>query len=236
MKTKLVYLEDTYVFTSSAKFLELRTNEKGTAVILDQTIFYPQGGGQPTDAGYIKSVDAVFKVTFVGLDSEGVVWHFGDFEKGEFSPHEEVSLEIDAEKRVLHARIHSAGHLIDCAVQGMNIGIVPYKGFHFVEGPYLEGEGTVEDIETFKVRLEERVNKLISENLAMNRENVSEEDAKERGISAPPGKSVRIVGFEGHKPCGCGGTHVTNSSDIGSITIRKVSSKKGKTKISYAVA
>ena len=236
MKTELLYLEDTYLFTGAAKFLEIRENEKGIAVILDQTIFYPQGGGQPTDTGYIRSANAVFKVTFVGLDPEGVVWHFGEFEKGKFGQNEEVSLEIDEEKRKLHTRIHSAGHLIDCAVQEMNVGVVPDKGFHFVEGPYLEGEGTVEDSESFKTQLEEKVNNLVSENLAMIRENVTEEEAKERGVSAPPGKSVRIMGFEGHQPCGCGGTHVNSSSDIGQITIRKISSKKGRTKISYAVA
>ncbi|MBX2866733.1 hypothetical protein KTR10_02165 [Candidatus Kaiserbacteria bacterium] len=63
---------------------------------------------------------------------------------------------------------------------------------------------------------------------------VSEEEARDRGMIAPEGKEVRTVGFEGHEPCGCGGTHVRSSKDIGHITIRKVSSKKGRTKISYS--
>lgn len=164
------------------------------------------------------------------------MWHFGEFEQGEFNVGDEVSLEIDEEKRKMHARIHSAGHLIDCAIDDMGVPLVPYKGFHFEEGPYIESEGVLEETENFKSQLEEKVNQLVSENLAMTRENLTEEEAQERGVSAPPGKGVRIVGFEKHKPCGCGGTHVTNSNDIGHVTIRKISSKKGKTKISYAVA
>ncbi len=74
MTTELLYLKDTYLFKTVANFVEMRENEKGRAIILDKTIFYPQGGGQPTDSGYIRSASAVFKVTFVGLDPDGIVY------------------------------------------------------------------------------------------------------------------------------------------------------------------
>jgi len=235
MKTDLLYLEDTYLFKGEATFLETRENEKGLAVVLDKTIFYPQGGGQPSDTGTIKSDSALFNVTFVGLDEEGVVWHFGVFEKGAFTKNEEVILEVDGEKRKLHARIHSAGHLIDCAIQDINVEIKPDKGFHFAEGPYIESVGEVENKEKFKEDIEQKVNELVQSGLKLNKEILSEDEAKNQCVEAPLGKSVRMVGFKGYEACGCGGTHVTNSSEIGNITIRKVSSKKGKTKISYAV-
>ncbi|MFC1802323.1 alanine--tRNA ligase-related protein [Patescibacteria group bacterium] len=235
MKTELLYLENTYLFESTATFLETRQNEKGLAIILDKTIFYPQGGGQPTDTGYIRNNNTVFKVTFVGLDEKGVVWHFGEFEQGSFENNQEVSLEIDEEKRKLHTRIHSAGHLLDCAVQEMNLGITPDKGFHFVEGPSLESEGTLEVTDELKGSIEKKVNELVEANLKVNRENVSSEEAVKKGMKAPTGKDVRLIGFENYKECGCGGTHVIASADIGKITIRKMSSKKGRTKISYAV-
>jgi len=235
MTTELLYFKDTYLFKTVANFVEMRENEKGRAVILDKTIFYPQGGGQPTDSGYIRSASAVFKVTFVGLDPDGIVWHFGEFEKGTFKDGEGVSLEIDKKKRELHARIHSGGHLIDCAVQDMGTEVTLEKGFHFIDGPYVEGNGEVEDTEAFRLELEAKVNQLIGNQLIMRKEMFSEEDAKNKNISAPPGKSVRVVGFDGHESCGCGGTHVNNSGDIGHITIRKVTSKKGRTKISYTI-
>ena len=236
MKTELLYLEDTYLFKETAKVVGFKENEKGKAVILDRTIFYPQGGGQPSDLGTIENENGTFEVTFVGLDPEGIVWHFGEFTKGSFQEGEEVQLEIDEERRKLNARVHSAGHLIDCAVQSLGIDIKPYKGFHFSEGPYIESEGEIEDTEEVKEKVQTKVTEMVENCLAMSKQNLTAAEAAERNIIAPVGKGVRIVGFEGHESCGCGGTHVENSEETRGITIRKVSSKKGKTKISYSVA
>lgn len=235
MKTELLYLENTYKFTETATFVEMRENERGKAVILDRTIFYPQGGGQPSDTGTIKGSSGVFKVTFVGLDPDGTVWHFGEFESGSFSEGETVELSIDEEKRRLHAQIHSAGHLIDVATTLLNIPIKATKGFHFPDGPYVEYEGGVEDAEALKTMLQEKMDTLIAQHIPVCRENITSEEAVAKGMMAPVGKGYRTIGFESHDPCGCGGTHVENSSEIGGVTIRKISSKKGVTRVSYSV-
>ena len=60
--TKLLYLDDTYKFESTGKILKFDNDSKGKFLILDQTIFYPQGGGQPSDSGQIIIVDK--KITF----------------------------------------------------------------------------------------------------------------------------------------------------------------------------
>ena len=78
--TKLNYLDDTYLLESKATFIEIKENEKGKAVILDETIFYPQGGGQPADTGKIILDNNIFSVTDVRLDENGIVWHFGEFQ------------------------------------------------------------------------------------------------------------------------------------------------------------
>jgi len=233
MKTELLYLEDTYLFTTSATFLEVREHEKGTAVILDQTIFYPQGGGQPSDTGYIRGAQGVFRVDFVGLDAEGMVWHIGEFEEGSFVSHESVVLEIDQGKRILHARIHSAGHLLDVALKSMGTSLVPAKGYHFPQGPYVEYQGEVNDTESLKNVLEQKINELIVQDIPVKKEVLAEEEAEARGLHAPIGKSVRVVSFQGDEGCGCGGTHVTLSREIGTVTIRKISSKQGVTRIAY---
>ena len=54
MSTRRLYFESTYLFESPATILEQAEDEKGSYVVLDQTIFYPQGGGQPSDRGIIK--------------------------------------------------------------------------------------------------------------------------------------------------------------------------------------
>lgn len=235
MKTKLLYLEDTYLFTADATFLEVREHEKGVAVVLDKTIFYPQGGGQPSDTGYIRGAHGVFRVDFVGLDPEGVVWHVGMFKEGSFVPQEKVHLEIDQEKRVLHARIHSAGHLLDVALKSLGTSLVPAKGYHFPQGPYVEYQGEVSDAESLKVALEQKINELIAKDVPVKKVVFAEDEARARGLHAPVGKSVRVVAFEGDEGCGCGGTHVISSKEIGLVTIRKISSKQGVTRIAYAV-
>jgi len=234
--TKLTYLNDTYLFESTATFLEVKSHEKGTAIILDNTIFYPQGGGQPADNGIISSNTAKFKVTDVRLDKTGTVWHFGEFLNGIFESNTTVNLKIDKERRLLNTKIHSAGHLIDCAMTELAIrNLTPIKGFHFPEGPNVEYKGTIENPMELIPKLQQIVNKLIKQNLKIDFNNLSPEEAKEKGIWAPEGKSSRIVDFEGYPSCGCGGTHVNSTSEIGKITIRKIKCKKGNTKIAYIV-
>ncbi len=234
--TKLNYLDDTYLFESSAILIELRENEKGKVIILDKTIFYPQGGGQPADHGEIISENAIFSVTDVRLNEDGTVWHFGKFKSGEFQKGDEVTLKIDKNRRILNTELHSAGHLLDCVVTKMRIeNLKPTKGFHFPDGPYVEYDGTIENPVELIPELEKTINGLIKQDLKIEKNDLSPEEAREQGVWAPLGKPARIVGFAGFPTCGCGGTHVNSASEIGKVIIRKIKSKKGKTKIAYSI-
>lgn len=102
--TRLLYYEDAYLKEAKAKVLEVKDN----ALLLDQTIFYPTGGGQPHDRGWINGVE----VLDVYKDEEGNVWHVvKELEK--FKPGDEVELKLDWEYRYKLMRIHSALHLLE---------------------------------------------------------------------------------------------------------------------------
>lgn len=234
--TTLEYLNDTYKFQLEAKVLEVKTTERGLAVILDKTIFYPQGGGQPADHGKIYSENTVFMVSDVRMDETGTVFHFGEFESGNFNNGDLVKLEVDTDRRKLNARLHSAGHLIDIAAAKAGFGLKAIKGYHFSDGPYIEYEGTIENPENYVSIIENVANSLVGENLALNVKEFSPEEARVKGLHAPEGKSARTVNFSGYQEVGCGGTHVKNSSEIDKIIIKKISSKKGNTKIAYSLA
>jgi len=234
--TKLNYLKDTYLFDSSSEILETIEDDKGMAVILDQTIFYPQGGGQPADSGMICSENAEFKVIDVRLNVDGVVHHYGEFKNGSFQNGDVAKLSVEKEKRILHAKLHSAGHLLDCAVDELGLdGLVPTKGFHFPAGPYVEYEGIIENGADLIPALEKKINELVDSDLIVEDKSLTSAEAEEQGVWAPEGKSARVVNFHGFPYCGCGGTHVNSAKEIGSVIVRKIKSKKGKTRIAYAL-
>lgn len=99
--TKRTFLEDTYLFQHNGVYLSSgRDSKHGEFVILDDTIFHPQGGGQPTDKGTIRSEDGmiVFNVDFVSNHTEcpQLICHFGSYSKGDcFEKGQRVSMEIN---------------------------------------------------------------------------------------------------------------------------------------------
>ena len=236
--TRLDYLEDTYLFRSSAKFLETTNTERGLALILDCTVFHPQGGGQPADTGVIKSDSGEFLVSDTRLNENGVVHHFGEFVQGSIQTGDIVQLEIDQNARILHARLHSAGHLIDIAVRKAGLSdLIPTKGYHFTNGANVEYRGSLENAGDWIETIEKLSNKLINDSIDIHAKQLNVNQAASMGFSPPQGKTSRFVWLEKNEPdgCGCGGTHLNNSKEIGQIIIRKIKTKKGVTKISYAL-
>lgn len=235
--TQLEYLNNSSLFISEAVILEIKETDGVVAVALDKTIFYPQGGGQPCDTGKIYNEHGGFVVSSVRLDQDGIVWHFGNFISGKFISEEKVTLEIEAAKRNLYTKLHSAGHLIDCAVEKLAIpNLQPTKGYHFPDGPSVEYQGTVENPEDLVSQLQKTIDELLVKNLPLEIHDLSPEEAQAKGIYAPLGKKARTVNFQGFSICGCGGTHVISSGQLGKILIKKIKSKKGITKIYYEVA
>lgn len=126
--TAMLYLEDTYLLAERAAVLSVTTLEDGaTDIALDRTILYPQGGGQPCDHGSIATDTGTLAVERVGLDPDGIIHHIGTL-TGTISPGQTAELRVDAERRILNARNHSAGHLIDVAVSALGLpGLRPTK-------------------------------------------------------------------------------------------------------------
>jgi len=233
--TQLTYFENSYLFRSDAVIIEIIESEIFTAVILDKTIFYPQGGGQPADKGTIVSKHSTFLVYDVRIDENGKVMHYGKFETDKFKPGETVTLIVDEENRIQNAKLHSAGHLLDCAVAKIGLNLKPTKGFHFIWGPYVEYKGSLTNESLILSDIEKVANELIEKNLRIEIKELTTQEAEQQGLGIFTGKSVRFINVEGYTGCGCGGTHVKSSGEIGKIIIRKIKSKNGITKISYQV-
>ncbi|WP_368893759.1 alanyl-tRNA editing protein [Kluyvera ascorbata] len=180
------------------------------AVVLDSTLFHPQGGGQPADAGWIDD-EPVETVQSRGDEVLHIVAK--PLSVGA------VNLRVDAVLRQMHARLHSAGHLIGLA--GTEYGWHPVKAHHWPNEGRITfsagGNGTLPDAPSLLAKIS-----------AWQAENFP------RQVTFADG--LRHVGF-GHLPAyPCGGTHVAHLSDIGPVTITQVKLKKGQMIVSYTLS
>ncbi|KAI5208712.1 ThrRS/AlaRS common domain-containing protein [Aureobasidium subglaciale] len=219
-------------------------------VITEQTIFHPQGGGQPSDVGVMKTSNSVFNVSAVRMDvvSNGQVLHFGRFESGHnvFAEGETVTQDIDVEKRLLYSRLHTAGHVLGAATRKLLEkeieGFDELKASHFPDAASCEFQGSIEG--KWKDAIQKKVDEYIDGDLPVEIEWWSEDDFKKNGLerlitdnpNVAAGEKFRVVKIVGADTYPCGGTHVDSTLACGKTTVRKISRSKGTSRVSYAVA
>ncbi len=221
-----------------------RVEQQGdrTVVYLDQTVFYPQGGGQPYDQGVIENGSAKFTVGEVRF-VDGEVLHIGQFEHGSFASGDTVTCQVDAERRALNTRLHSAGHIVDMAVNELGYDWVPGKGYHFPDSPYIEYHGSLgnETPEQIVPKLEARIADILARGITttdikfMPKEDMAQY-CRHVPDYLPAGKPGRIVLY-GDFGVPCGGTHVAALADVGGIAIRKLKAHEaGTVRVAYELA
>ncbi|MBP9841900.1 MAG: hypothetical protein KBC64_05690 [Simkaniaceae bacterium] len=196
--------------------------KKGRYVLLNQTHFHPQGGGQLSDLGKINGV-AITHVAKMAL-GEGHLFDVAHHYAGEedlFTLGQEVVYEVDAERRRLAATWHSAGHLLAAVVERVFPHLIGVNAHHF------PGEGRVE----FKLSSEGSFPaKGEIESLVLSE--YSREIREGRPVTVDNG-AVRTIAFGDHRLVPCGGTHVESTAELPEITIRKADVKKGVLTIGY---
>lgn len=239
--THLKYLDDTYAHVDEAMVSRVGRDDRGPYVVLDQTIFYPQGGGQPSDTGTIQADDTAIDVSFAGFGG-GEVFHYVAEEPPAFDDlaGRPCTLRVDRSRRLSHARIHTAGHLVSGLIDAQRGPLRALKGFHFPDGPYVEFAGKPEaDAEPFLASIQAQIDALLAENPQVTASTVTYDELAGRCWTVPPNlprdKPLRVVTIGQLDPVPCGGTHVASLAEIGAISVVRMKSKKGNTKISYTV-
>jgi len=239
--TQLLYQKDAYIREFEAKVLKIQKPNEEYQILLDQTAFYPLGGGQPADTGVIKGETGEIKVSDAKMVS-GRVIHISKEITGEIKKGDHVKGIIDWERRYALMLNHTAAHLMAEALRkatGLSIEVV--------------GSG----IDVDKVRLdlayegslgpllpeiEKIANDIAKENRLVVSKTMPREEAQryverfhESLKTLPPQvQEVRVVEIEGLHACACGGTHLRNTGEIGSIKILKRGSKgKGVERIEF---
>ncbi|MDX7998975.1 alanyl-tRNA editing protein [Xenorhabdus sp. Reich] len=183
-------------------------DDESYAIQLKATPFHPQGGGQPSDTGWLNDVE----VTHVTLENDRII---------HYTTHPVNAgiafARVDEKRRQLHSQLHSAGHLIGHIVE--SFGWKPIKAHHW------PGESKI----TFKAEsyaqafsieeLQEKCDQLIGEDLPC--QIIMHNDG------------YREIGFGEFRSYPCGGTHVSSLGQINGLGIQAVQEKKGKLSVKY---
>ena len=219
--TAELFREDAYLKECDAKVVDI--NDLG-GIILDQTIFYPAGGGQPGDSGKIADIEIATTV----YDREmGEIVHVPS--EGQNLPNvgDTVKISLDWDRRYLHMRMHTGLHLlcasVPCGVTGGQIGAVKSRLDFDIGEMKLDKEDITEKINSLMVG-----NHDVSFYWITDQEMDANPELVRTMSVAPPRKGGRVrlmkVGEDVDlQPCG--GTHVKNTSEIGKLRVSKIENK-----------
>jgi misacylated tRNA(Ala) deacylase len=221
MTTELLFRDDAYLRTATARVVMAAD---GT-VVLDRTIFYPLGGGQPGDTGFIiRDNGDRIAVTDTRKGTEpGAVAHL--LAAGAAMPEvgEAVGLEIDWNRRYAHMRLHTALHVMSCVVvapvTGGNIAADKARLDFDIDMTLLDAE-----------RIAAGTNELIARGVATETVWITDEELDSRpelvktmSVQPPRGAGrIRLLRIPDIDLQPCGGTHVANIAEIGGIAVTRI--------------
>lgn len=226
--TEPLFREDAYLKDAAALVVAV-TPEGG--IVLDRTVLYAQGGGQPGDPGTIIRADGTeiaIANSVYGPDRKAIV-HVPTAPGGAVPEiGEPVTIRLDWERRWPRMRVHTALHLLSV--------VLPYP---VTGGSIGEGEGRLDfDIQEAgldKVELTEKLQALVARDAAVSMRWITDAEldanpglVKTMSVQPPRGSGrVRLVEIEGIDLQPCGGTHVARTGEIGTVTVTDIE-KKGK--------
>ena len=221
-ETEKLYYDNQDRMEFEAVVLDVFEAEDGYDVVLDQTMFYPEGGGQPADHGTLSSDETTAEVRDVQLVGD-VILHRTDSDpgKGEF-----VRGQLDTDRRQQLMAHHTATHIIGHAAREV-------LGEHIRQAGAQKGTDSARlDIKHYErisreevKKIEQVANELVRENVSVTQEWPHRNDAEaEYGFDLyqggiPPGTHIRLI-HVGEDVQACGGTHVDRTGAIGAIKIQ----------------
>ncbi|WP_422656897.1 alanyl-tRNA editing protein [Paenibacillus sp. EC2-1] len=222
--TQKLYYDSAYLKqwkTTVSKTLE---KPDGHYVILEETAFYPHGGGQPCDLGYIEGVPVLDVIK-----EDDLILH-----KIESIPEaKEVTCEIDWNRRFDHMQQHSGQHLLSAVC--LDLYQATTLSFH-LGTDYCTIDVEAKELSAIELdAIEREVNLRIYQNHPILSYWVSEEEMKSLNLVKQPKVTdhIRIVEIKEVEYNACGGTHVSATGEIGMIKLLKTEKQKGNIRIYF---
>lgn len=222
--TRALYLEDAYLKEADATILSVREEKY---IILNQTVFYPKGGGQPCDTGKIVKGEEVYDVVYVGRFS-GEISH--EVDRVGLSEGDTVHCVLDWDRRYRFMRSHTAAHVFASL---LCVGTGALVTGNQLEEDKIRFDFSLEDFN--RSILEEyvhRANDLFRKSLPVKSYELPREEAlripgvvKMAEAFPPDIPRLRIVEVVGVDRQADGGTHVKNLKEVGQIRLLKAENK-----------
>jgi misacylated tRNA(Ala) deacylase len=221
MTTELLFRADAYLKTVSARVV--RADERG--IELDQTIFYPLGGGQPGDTGALVRADGE-RIAIVDTrkgETPDSVLHVAAPSTNRPVAGETVTLEIDWPRRYALMSLHTALHVMSCVV------VAPVTGGNIApDKARLDFDIDMSLLDA--AHIERETNALIARGVATETVWITDEEldarpelVKTMSVKPPRGAGrVRLLRIPGIDLQPCGGTHVANIAEIGAIRVLRI--------------
>ena len=227
-ETDLLFYKDFNQKEFEAEVLGVVEKDCKNTLVFDKTVFYPEGGGQPSDVGTIYVDGAVVNINYAEKVNNVVLHHVdGDVDLDNFVG-KKVEGKIDWNRRITLARHHSATHLIVAAARKI-------LGEHIWQAGAQKGVSRSRiDLSHYKRISQEELNEIeklaneyVMDNIELDIKFYTRDEAEslygfklyQGGIV--PGKSIRVVKILGIDVQACAGTHVLRTGDIGPIKINK---------------
>jgi len=224
--TKHLYYQDSYLTEFTANVLEQSLSGGKPAVVLDQTAFYPDSGGQPCDTGFLNGA----RVVAVEEDAAGNILHI--LESAPASG--EVRGRIDWARRFDHMQQHTGQHILSQAflqVAGGNT-----LSFHLGQQSATIDLDLPQPDPAVLQDAEELASRVVFEDRPVNVLNVRREELGALGVRKESQREgdVRVIDIEGFDRSPCGGTHVHRTGEIGLIFILGSERYKGGVRVEFA--
>ncbi|RLE47238.1 alanyl-tRNA editing protein AlaX [Candidatus Woesearchaeota archaeon] len=224
--TELLYMDDSYLKEFNARVA--RVTDDG--IVLDKTVFYLQGGGQPSDTGKIIKYNKEFEVEKV-KKVDGNVIHFlkGEW-KDSIKEGDEVKGVINWERRYKLMRMHTAAHVLSSVFNKKAGALITGNQLDFEKSRF---DFNLEDFDREKIlSFVDEVNRLLAEGHEVSISYLPRDDAlkdpelvKLASVLPPAVKELRIVTIGSIDRQCDGGTHVKNTKEVGRVVVLKMENK-----------
>ncbi len=233
--TTRLYYDDSYLTTFTAQVIASSEYNGRPAVALDRSAFYPAGGGQPADQGWIEAASAPdrrWPVVDVQSDN-GVVWHILNTSEPLPDPDTIVTGQINWVRRFDHMQQHCGQHILTAAfIATCQAATV---SFHLSERS-VTIDLDVTNLNEDQVQAAEAwANRAVWANLPVYARFVSPPELTQIPLRKPPTVSgaVRVVSIGDIDHSACGGTHPARSGEVGAIVVTGWSRHRGMTRVEF---